>query len=144
MQRRKLIRIHLRLLKNLTDRSCISPTHCSNEIKTWIQLLSETIGQLVAWLPKESAMETMPKIFKTGGHGKLRCIIECFEAFLVRPSCYLVKKKAFSKKVAASSDCSPFNLIVFDLKIEPLRQEVYITMTCVLKYAEGKCNMKIG
>ena len=59
-----LTRLRLGLLnEHLADRFCISPTHCSNIFKMWIRLLSKTVGKLVAWLPKESVMETMPKIF---------------------------------------------------------------------------------
>ena len=71
--------------EDLADRFCISPTHCSNILKTWIRLFSKTIGKLRVWLPKESVMETMPKIFKTAGHGKIECIIDCSEVFTERP-----------------------------------------------------------
>ena len=54
-----LMRLRLGLLnEDLADRFCISPTHCSNVFKRWIRLLSKTVGKLVAWLPKESVMET--------------------------------------------------------------------------------------
>ena len=72
--------------------------------------LSKTIGQLVAWLPKESAMETMPIIFKTVGHGKLQCIIECSDVFLVR-------LKKLDSQAVAWSDCKFHNTIMFLIRI---------------------------
>ena len=81
-----LMRLRLGLLdEDLADRFCISPTHCSNIFKTSIILLSKTVGKLVAWLPKEFVMETMPKIFKTASHVKLRCITDRSEVFIERP-----------------------------------------------------------
>ena len=60
-----LMRLRLGLLhEDVADRFCISATHCSNAFKRWIRLLSKTVGKLVAWLPKESVMETMPKFLK--------------------------------------------------------------------------------
>ena len=79
------MRLRLGLLnKDLTDRFCISPIHYSNIFKTCIQLLCETLGKLVAWLPKESVMETVSKSFKTTGHEILQCIVDCSEVFIER------------------------------------------------------------
>ena len=48
-----LMRLCLGLMnEDVADRFCISPTHCSNIFKTWIRLLSKTVGKLVAWIPK--------------------------------------------------------------------------------------------
>ena len=81
-----LRRLRLGLLnEDLADKFCISSTHCSNmDMKAWIWILCKTVGKLVVQLPTESVMETMPKIFKTTGHGKLRCIIDCSEVFIER------------------------------------------------------------
>ena len=94
------------LNEDLADRFCISPTHCSNIFNAWIRLLSKTVGKLVVWLPKESAMETMPKIFKTTGHGKSWCIIDCSEVFIERP-------KKLDTQAATWSDYKSHNTIKF-------------------------------
>ena len=61
-----LMRLHLGFLnEGLAGRLFNSPTHCSNIFKAWVWLLSKIVGKLVVWLPKESLMETIPKIFKT-------------------------------------------------------------------------------
>ena len=108
-----LIRLHLGLLNvDLADRFCISPAHCSNIFKTWIQLLSKTVGKSIAWLPKESVMETMPKIFKAVGHGKLRWVIDCSEVFIERP-------KKLDAQAATWSDYKSHNSIKFLIGISP-------------------------
>ena len=110
---RVLMRLRLGLSnENLADRFCISRTHCSNIFKTWIRLLSKTVGKLVAWLPKESVIESMPSIFKTAGHGKLRCIIDCFEVFIERP-------KKLDAQTATWSDYKSHNTIKFLIGISP-------------------------
>ena len=77
------IKLRYELLnEDLTDRFCISPNHCSDILETSIRLLSKSVGKLLVWLPKESVAETMPKIFKTASHGKLRCTIDCSEVFI--------------------------------------------------------------
>ena len=61
-----------------------------------IKPFCKTVEKLLAWLPKEPVMETMQKIFKTAGHGKFWCIIDCSEVFVENkkktwlPTCYLV------------------------------------------------------
>ena len=106
-----LVSIKLRyelLNEDLTDRFCISPNHCSNILETWIRLLSKSVGKLVVWLPKESVAETMPKIFKTAGHGKLRCTIDCSEVFIEWP-------KKFNDQAAACLDYKSHNTIKFPI-----------------------------
>ena len=89
-----------------------APTHCSKIFKTCIRLLSKNVGKLVAWLPKESVTETMPKIFKTAGHGKLRCIIDCSEVFIERP-------KKLDAQAATWWDYKSHNTIKFLIGISP-------------------------
>ena len=118
-----LMRLRLGLLnEDLADRFCISPTHCSNVFKRWIRLLSKTVGKLVAWLPKESVMETMPKIFKTAGHGKLRCIIDCSEDFIERP-------RKLDAQAATWSDYKSHNTIKFLIGISPTGFIIFLSDT---------------
>ena len=56
------------------------------------------------WLPKESIAETMPKIFKAAGHGKLRCTIDCSEVFIEWP-------KKFNDQAAACLGYKSHNTI---------------------------------
>ena len=108
------------LNEDLADRFCISPIHCSNIFKTWIRLLSKTVGKLVAWLPKESVMEAMPKIFKTAGHGKLRCIIDCSEVFMERA-------KKLDAQAATWSHYKSRNSIKFLIGISPTGFKTFLS-----------------
>lgn len=107
------MRLRLKLLnEDLADMFSITFTHCSSIFKTWIRLLGKTTEKLGAWLPKESAMETMPRIFKTTGHGKWRCIINWSEVFIVRP-------KKLNVQAATWSDNKSQNIIKILISISP-------------------------
>jgi len=64
------------LNEDLADRFGISVTTCSNIFKTWTRFLAQTLGKLVAWLPKENILDNMPKAFRKAGHSNLRVIIQ--------------------------------------------------------------------
>ena len=71
------MRLRLGLLnEDLADRFGISTTICSNLFKTGIRFLAQTLGKLVAWLPKENIMKNMSKIFRKAGHSRFRVIID--------------------------------------------------------------------
>lgn len=109
-----LMRLRLGLLnEDLADRFCISPASCSNIFKTWVRFLSETLGKaLVAWLPKESILQNMPKVYRKAGHGKLRVIIDCSEVFIERP-------KSLDVQAATWSDYKSHNTLKFLIGISP-------------------------
>lgn len=80
------MRLRLGILnEDLTDRFGISQSTCSETIKTWIRLLSTTLGKFVKWIPKESVKENMPKLLKTAAYGNVCVIIDCSEIFIERP-----------------------------------------------------------
>jgi len=107
------MRIRLGLLnQDLADRFCISLATCSNIFKTWIRFLSETLGNLVQWLPHESVQENMPKVFKKTGYGKVRLIIDCKEVFIER-------SKSFQTQALTWSDYKSHNTIKFLIEISP-------------------------
>ena len=66
----------------------------------------------MTWLPKESVMKTMPKIFTTAGHGKLWCIIGCSEVFIERP-------KELDAQATSWPDYKSHNTINFLIGISP-------------------------
>ena len=85
----EFLRLHLELLnEDFADRF---GTICSNIFKTWIRFLAQTLGKLVAWLPKENIMENKPKVFRKAGHSRLRVIIDCSEVFIERPKSLTVQ-----------------------------------------------------
>ena len=81
-----LMRIRLGILnEDLADRFGIAPSTCSSIFKTWIRLLSDTLGKALVQRPqKESIMENMPKAFKKVGYGNVRVVIDCSEVFIER------------------------------------------------------------
>lgn len=108
-----LMRLRLGLLnEDLADRFGISPATCSETFKTWVRLLSMTIGQFVKWLPQEVVKENMPKIFKKAGHGNTRVIIDCSEIFIERP-------KSLETQAATWSDYKSHNTLKFLIGISP-------------------------
>lgn len=59
-----LLTMRLGLLnEDLADRSQISVGTCSETFKTWIKILSGTIGNLVQCIPKESVQKKHAKYF---------------------------------------------------------------------------------
>jgi len=109
-----LMRLRLGLLnEDLADRFNISPASCSNTFKTWIRFLNDTLGKaLVCWLPKESILENMPKVYRKAGHNKLRVIIDCSEVFIERA-------KALDTQAATWSDYKSHNTFKFLIGISP-------------------------
>lgn len=108
-----LMRLRLGILnEDLADRFGISTTTCSDTFKTWIRFLNESIGVLVAWLPKEAIMENMPKVYKKAGHSNLRVVIDCAEVFIERP-------KSLESQAATWSDYKSHNTIKFLIGISP-------------------------
>lgn len=109
-----LMRLRLGLLnEDLADRFCISPSTCSSKFKTYIRLLSETIGKhLVKWIPKDCVRENMPKIFKKAGYGNVRTIIDCSEVFIER-------SKSLKAQAETWSDYKHHNTIKFLIGISP-------------------------
>ena len=92
------MRLRLGLLnEDLADRFGISATVCSNTFKTWVRLLSTTLGKvLVCWLPRENIRDNLPEIFKKNGYLSLRCIIDCAEVFLERAKSLLTQAQTWS------------------------------------------------
>jgi len=66
----------------------------------------------VCWLPKESILENLPKVYRKAGHSKLRVTIDCSEVFIERP-------KALDTQAATWSDYKSHNTIKFLIGISP-------------------------
>jgi len=109
-----LMRLRLGLLnEDLADRFGISQGKCSYIFTTWIKLLSQLFGNsLVAWLPRESIRDNLPKLFRKTGNSKCRVIIDCAEVFMDRP-------KSLDCQAATWSDYKHHNTIKFLVGISP-------------------------
>ena len=104
------MRLRLGVLNEyLADRFGISSSTCSDTFKTWIRVLSLTIGQFVKWISLEAVNENMPK---KAGYGNVRVIIYCSEIFVERP-------KSLETQAATWSVCKSHNTLKFLIGISP-------------------------
>ena len=71
--------------------------------KHGFRFLAQTLGKLVAWLPKENIMENMPKVFRKAGHSRLKVIIGCSEVFIERPKSVNVQAATWSNYKARNT-----------------------------------------
>ena len=67
-------------------------------------------------------METMPKLFKTTGHGKFQCIINCSEVF--------IKAKKHDARAATWWDYKSHNTVRFLIGISPTGFITFLSDTC--------------
>lgn len=80
--------------------------------KPFIRFLAQTVGKLVAWLPKENIMENMPKSYRKAGHSNLRVVIDCLEVFIERP-------KTLNAQAATWSDYKHHKVVKFSIGTSP-------------------------
>ena len=107
------------LNEDLADWFGIAPSTCSSVFKTWIRLLSETLGKaLVQWLPKESIMENILKALKKAGYSNVRVVIDCSEVFIERPKSLKSQAETWSDYI---SHTIPSNFWLVSLQHAALR-----------------------
>ena len=71
--------------EDVADCFDISPTESLFIFTTWIKLLSKSLKNLVAWLPRESIRHNLPEVFIETGNNKCRVILDCAEVFFKKP-----------------------------------------------------------
>ena len=83
-----VILMKLRLGLSNTDlayRFKVSKTTISNILRSWVPVMAVVLKPLIKWPSKEAVLKNMPKIFKHN-FKRCRCIIDCTEMFIARPS----------------------------------------------------------
>ena len=83
-----VILMKLRLGLSNTDlayRFKVSKTTISNILRSWVPVMAVVLKPLIKWPSKEAVLKNMPKIFKRN-FKRCRCIIDCTEMFIARPS----------------------------------------------------------
>ncbi|XP_062570542.1 uncharacterized protein LOC134232567 [Saccostrea cucullata] len=80
--------------KSLSDMFAISESSVSRIFTTWMCLMSIDLGFLIKWPSKEQIMENLPKCFKH--FKKTRCIIDCTEFFVQKPSLPTAQRITYS------------------------------------------------
>ncbi|XP_029943145.1 uncharacterized protein LOC115385308 isoform X2 [Salarias fasciatus] len=81
-----LMKLRLGLCNNdLAYRFRVSKTTISNILRSWVPSMALVLKPLIKWPSKGAVLKNMPKIFKRN-FKRCRCIIDCTEIFIARPS----------------------------------------------------------
>lgn len=93
-----IVLMKLRLGLTNTDlayRFKVSTTTLSNICRSWIPAMAVVLRPLIKWPSKEATLKHMPKIFKRKFR-KCRCVIDCTEIFINRPSHMTSRSQSWS------------------------------------------------
>ena len=106
------------LKKDLVSRFQISSTLCANIRNTWLSAMASELKYMVFWPSKEQVQATKPARYN---HlPDLRCIIDCSEIFIEKPSNPILQKKTWS-------DYKHHNTAKFLLAVAPNSMITYIS-----------------
>ncbi|XP_049421768.1 uncharacterized protein LOC125882116 [Epinephelus fuscoguttatus] len=93
-----VILMKLRLGLSNTDlayRFKVSKTTVSNILRSWVPAMAMVLKPLIKWPSKGAILKNMPKIFKRN-FKRCRCIIDCTEIFIARPSNLTARAQTWS------------------------------------------------
>lgn len=88
------LRLNLRV-EDLAYRFGIKTATVSVIFERWINAMFSNLGFLVKWPSQETVRANMPQIFKEL-YPRARCIIDCSEIFIERPTAYQARAKTYS------------------------------------------------
>ncbi|XP_065153661.1 uncharacterized protein [Paramisgurnus dabryanus] len=80
---------------DLAYRFHVTPSTVSNIYRMWISVMSVVLKPLIKWPNKGAILKNMPKMFKRH-FKKCRCIIDCTEIFIARPSNLTARAQTWS------------------------------------------------
>ena len=81
--------------KDLAYRMDIKESSVGCIFRRWIDVMSTELKHLVSWPDKEQLQLKMPKVFRKH-YSNVRCIIDCFEVFLQRPTSFVARAQTYS------------------------------------------------
>lgn len=93
-----IVLMKLRLGLTNTDlayRFEVSKSTLSNICRSWIPAMAEVLRPAIKWPSKEATLRFMPKFFKRRFR-KCRCVIDCTEIFIHRPSHMTSRSQSWS------------------------------------------------
>uniref|UniRef100_A0A8C6K907 DDE Tnp4 domain-containing protein n=1 Tax=Nothobranchius furzeri TaxID=105023 RepID=A0A8C6K907_NOTFU len=93
-----VVLMKLRLGLSNTDlayRFNVSKTTISNICRSWIPAMSVILKPLIKWPSKGAVLKNMPKVFRRN-FKRCRCIIDCTEMFISRPSNLTARAQTWS------------------------------------------------
>ena len=101
-----MVRLHLALLeKDLPDRFNIAQQEVSEMFATWIDRMSDCLGQLSFTTEWETIKRILPKCFKPDYEG-IYLIIDCTELYIEKPSQVIQHNKETGVLLTKASLCS--------------------------------------
>uniref|UniRef100_A0A8C6KZ18 THAP-type domain-containing protein n=1 Tax=Nothobranchius furzeri TaxID=105023 RepID=A0A8C6KZ18_NOTFU len=80
---------------DLAYRFNVSKTTISNICRSWIPAVSVILKPLIKWPSKGAVLKSMPKVFRRN-FKRCRCIIDCTEMFISRPSNLTARAQTWS------------------------------------------------
>ena len=91
-----LIKLRLNLMvEDLATRFQIGTGTVSRIFHKWLSVMYVSLKFLIVWPPRELIEQNMPSFIKSS-YPKCRCIIDCSEIFIERPSSYDARAQTYS------------------------------------------------
>ena len=92
-----LIKLRLNVpLQDLAYRFMVSVTTVSRIFLFWMVVMDVSLKFMISWPEREQLRQTMPMCFQYAFGNKVTVVIDCFEAFVERPSNLLARAQTFS------------------------------------------------
>ena len=92
-----LIKLRLNVpLQDLAYRFVVSVTTVSRIFSFWMVVMDVRLKFMISWPEREQLRQTMPMCFQYAFGNKVTVVIDCFEAFVERPSNLLARAQTFS------------------------------------------------
>ena len=81
--------------EDLAYRLNVDPSYVSIIFHKWLNVMSRELGCLVTWPDEEQLRECMSSCFRKH-YSQTKCIIDCFEIFINRPSYFEARASTYS------------------------------------------------
>jgi hypothetical protein len=105
--------------QDIAFRLNVSVSTVAKFFKKWLDIASRELECIIAWSYKEHLMNNIPRCFQK--HYKtVRCIVDCFEIFIERPTSYVAR-------AATYSNYKKHNTIKVFVAISPTRSICFIS-----------------
>ncbi|KAK7130666.1 hypothetical protein R3I94_015965 [Phoxinus phoxinus] len=110
-----LVLMKLRL--GLTHKELASRFHCTSAtiaaiFHDWLNVMTQRFSALIHWPSRKAIRKNLPALFKSPPFNSVRCIIDCSEIFIDRPT-------SLSATPTTDSNCKSHETIKFLLGISP-------------------------
>ena len=91
-----LMKLRLNLLnEDLAYKFGVCPSTISRSIHKWLNIMYIKLGMCIRWPDRETVRKTLPTAFQKH-YPQTRCIIDCSEVFIERPTSFKARAQAYS------------------------------------------------